>query len=134
LELTDTQDVLSNASEKSYDDLFSEIDKSDDSITLENDYKFKETDKINHILFTTNYTINGNNHVIDADGNIIYRGPNYRFFASDINGDGTVDISDVNEVINMMLGKSDISPVDITGDGQVDISDVNAVINAMLGK
>ncbi len=68
LELTDTQDVLSNTSEKSYDDLFSEIDKSDDSITLENDYKFKETDKINHILFTTNYTINGNNHVIDADG------------------------------------------------------------------
>ncbi len=71
LELTDTQDVLSNASEKSYDDLFSEIDKSDDSITLENDYKFKETDKISHIVFTTNYTINGNNHVIDADGKTV---------------------------------------------------------------
>ena len=68
LELTDTQDVLSNASEKSYDDLFSEVNESDDSITLENDYKFKETDKISHIVFTTNYTINGNNHVIDADG------------------------------------------------------------------
>jgi hypothetical protein len=75
----------------------------------------------------------GLSHVLDADGNIIYRGPNYRFFASDINGDGTVDISDVNEVINMMLGKSPAS-ADITGDGKVDISDVNAVINVMLGK
>lgn len=71
LELDDTQNVLSNVSEKSYDDLFSEINKSDDSITLESDYKFKETDKINHIAFTTNYTINGNNHVIDADGKTI---------------------------------------------------------------
>ena len=75
----------------------------------------------------------GLSFVIDTNGNIIYRGPNYRFFASDINGDGTVDISDVNEVINMMLGKSPAS-ADITGDGKVDISDVNAVINAMLGK
>ena len=53
---------------------------------------------------------------------------------ADINHDGQVDISDVNGVINMMLGKSDIAPVDVTGDGQVDISDVNLVINAMLGK
>ncbi len=93
-----------------------------DLITL---YKYRELGVERNI---------GLSHVIDADGNIIYRGPNYRFFARDINGDGQVDISDVNEVINMMLGKSDISPVDITGDGQVDISDVNAVINAMLGK
>ena len=75
----------------------------------------------------------GLSHVIDADGNIIYRGPNYRFFASDITGDGRVDIADVNAVINMMLGKS-AAPGDVTGDGKVDISDVNAVINAMLGK
>ena len=93
-----------------------------DLITL---YKYRELGVERNI---------GLSHVIDADGNIIYRGPNYRFFARDINGDGQVDISDVNEVINMMLGKSDISPVDITGDGQVDISDVNAIINAMLGK
>ena len=53
----------------------------------------------------------------------------------DLNGDGHVDISDVNAIINMMLGKSEQTPVgDITGDGTVDISDVNAVINLMLGK
>ena len=57
------------------------------------------------------------------------------FLLGDVTGDGQVDISDVNAVINMMLGK--VTPTaagDVTGDGHVDISDVNAVINIMLGK
>ena len=53
----------------------------------------------------------------------------------DINGDGKVDIADVNAVINAMLGKGGLTPAaDVTGDGKVDIADVNAVINLMLGK
>lgn len=53
----------------------------------------------------------------------------------DVTGDGTVDISDVNAVINVMLGKAEPIPAaDVTGDGTVDIADVNAVINIMLGK
>lgn len=53
----------------------------------------------------------------------------------DINGDGTVDIADVNAVINIMLGKASyVSAGDINADGTIDISDVNAVINLMLGK
>ncbi len=52
----------------------------------------------------------------------------------DVNADGKVDIADVNEVINAMLGKTSNDKADITGEGQVDISDVNAVINLMLGK
>ena len=53
----------------------------------------------------------------------------------DINGDGVVDISDVNSVINMMLGKEVMVPAaDLNEDNMVDISDVNGVINLMLGK
>ena len=53
----------------------------------------------------------------------------------DSNGDGKIDISDVNAVINMMLGKTEmIGLCDMNGDGKIDISDVNAVINKMLGK
>lgn len=56
----------------------------------------------------------------------------------DVNGDGTVDVADVNQVINVMLGKtaSDAARMmsDVTADGNVDVSDVNAVINIMLGK
>lgn len=53
----------------------------------------------------------------------------------DVTGDGKVDISDVNAVINMMLGKADPTAAgEATGDGKIDIADVNAVINIMLGK
>lgn len=58
----------------------------------------------------------------------------YAGVAGDVNGDGAVDISDVNLVINVMLGKTSQPAADINGDGNVDISDVNAVINIMLGK
>ncbi len=53
----------------------------------------------------------------------------------DSNGDGVVDIADVNSVINQMLGKEAMIPAcDMNGDGVIDIADVNAVINKMLGK
>lgn len=56
----------------------------------------------------------------------------------DVTGDGSVDVSDVNAVINVMLGKENsqqiIALADVTGDGSVDVSDVNAIINIMLGK
>ena len=67
----------------------------------------------------------------------------YISLTGDANGDGKVDIADVNAVINAMLGRGSLTPdpspegeglCDVTGDGQVDISDVNAVINIMLGK
>ena len=61
------------------------------------------------------------------------------YIRGDVNGDGRVDITDVNIVINIMLGKDDGSAYDgrqylTDGDTMVDVSDVNAVINIMLGK
>ncbi len=73
----------------------------------------------------------------DLDGNLLYKGACFDVLPSgDINDDGLVDISDVNAVINVMLGKGGITPnpADINLDGVVDIADVNAIINAMLGK
>lgn len=53
----------------------------------------------------------------------------------DVNGDGTVDVSDVNEVINMILGKAVMDTVaDLDGNGTVDVTDVNQIINIILGK
>ena len=64
-----------------------------------------------------------------------YRNGIHDEVVGDITGDGKVDISDVNAVINMMLGKVEkVDAADVTDDGNVDISDVNAVINLMLGK
>ncbi|MBR1804355.1 MAG: PCMD domain-containing protein [Muribaculaceae bacterium] len=56
----------------------------------------------------------------------------------DLNSDGTVDVSDVNIAINIILGKNDNESLkalaDISGDGTVDVSDVNALINIILHK
>ncbi len=56
----------------------------------------------------------------------------------DINRDGKVDVSDVNIIINIMLGRAQASSypgnADLTGDGVIDVSDVNKIVNIMLGK
>ena len=56
----------------------------------------------------------------------------------DVNGDGTVDITDANILINLILGKENASSygnrADADGNGKVDVSDANAVINKILGK
>ncbi|MBR1476311.1 MAG: glycosyl hydrolase 53 family protein [Muribaculaceae bacterium] len=54
--------------------------------------------------------------------------------AGDVDGNGSVGIEDVNEVINVMLGKAENALADVDGGGSVGIEDVNAVINIMLGK
>ena len=73
----------------------------------------------------------------NLDDEPLYKGSFYDKYRvqeyADLNGDGKVDITDVNEVINVVLGKS-VAAADVNGDGKVDISDVNMVINAMLGK
>ena len=54
----------------------------------------------------------------------------------DVNGDGKVDVEDVNAVINIILelkSASDYSgEPDVTGDHKVDVEDVNAIINIIL--
>ena len=50
----------------------------------------------------------------------------------DVNGDGTVNITDVNLVINSILGGTYIAEADANHDGVVNISDVNQIINIIL--
>jgi len=52
----------------------------------------------------------------------------------DINGDGEVNIADVNAVINVILGdESSTIDGDVNGDGEVNIADVNNIIAVILG-
>ena len=56
---------------------------------------------------------------------------------ADLNGDGLVDVSDVNIVIDIVLGKQprEAYPTsDLTGDDIVDVSDVNILIDVVLGR
>ena len=52
----------------------------------------------------------------------------------DVNGDNNVDVSDINIVINEILGKGGTYNADVNGDGTTDVSDINIVINIILGK
>ena len=56
----------------------------------------------------------------------------------DVNGDGKVDVTDVNIVVNIILGKDNAANydgrADLDNSGKVDVSDVNAVVNIILGK
>ncbi len=67
---------------------------------------------------------------------VTYGAPRPEGLKGDINGDGTVDVSDVNILINIILGNesaSKYSNADVTGDGDIDVSDVNFLINKILG-
>ena len=77
-------------------------------------------------------------HVTDDLMPVLHFAPIDEGTRGDINGDGKVDVTDVNIIINIMLGKAQASNypgrADINEDDNVDVSDVNIVINIMLGK
>ena len=58
-------------------------------------------------------------------------GPGPEPLVGDVNGDGEVNIADVNAVIDMILG-SPADNGDVNSDGEVNIADVNAVIDIIL--
>ena len=53
----------------------------------------------------------------------------------DVNGDGEVNIADINALIGIILGGEDNTEgrSDVNGDGEVNIADINAVIEIILG-
>ena len=55
----------------------------------------------------------------------------------DVNNDGSVDVGDVNIMVNILLGLDSASnytgDANVDGEGGIDVGDVNAIINIMLG-
>ncbi len=52
--------------------------------------------------------------------------------AGDVNGDGEINISDINAVIDMILKGAFDAHGDVNGDGAVNIGDINIIINMIL--
>ena len=50
----------------------------------------------------------------------------------DVNGDGEVNIADINALIDAILTSNSSSTYDVNGDGEVNIADINAVIDIIL--
>ena len=73
-------------------------------------------------------------YIANSDGSfaqhiIISRGGNK---PGDVNGDGEINIADVNAVIDMILSGSGDMSGDVNGDKEVNIADVNALIDMIL--
>ena len=56
----------------------------------------------------------------------------YTGLTGDVNGDGEVNIADVNEVIKVILTDRVNEAADVNEDGEVNIADVNVIINIIL--
>ena len=50
----------------------------------------------------------------------------------DVNGDGEVNIADINAIINAIMKEQNDNACDVNDDGEVNIGDVNAVIRIIL--
>ena len=58
----------------------------------------------------------------------------YIDLTGDVNGDGEVNITDVNAIINLIITGVDNPRGDVNGDGEINITDINAVINIITGQ
>ena len=59
--------------------------------------------------------------------------PQDGFLKGDVNGDGEVNIADVNAIISMILSGNMNHTGDVNGDTEINIADVNSVIDIILG-
>ncbi len=79
----------------------------------------------------------GNFSYLEFSNTQLEGGETTTYAKGDVNGDGEIDITDVNILINIVLGKDDASNYGgrayVTGDDVIDISDVNSTISIMLG-
>lgn len=62
--------------------------------------------------------------------------PAWSQMRGDLNGDNQVDVTDVNIIIDMVLGKQaqNLSTADLDGNNLIDVTDVNIIIDIVLGK
>ena len=51
---------------------------------------------------------------------------------SDVNGDGEVNIGDINNVVNAILDDKTDEAFDVNGDGEINIADINEVVQTIL--
>ena len=75
---------------------------------------------------------NGNSHTTSYGPVISFVYRTTAFQPGDVNGDGEVNIADVNTVIDMILSGASSPAGDVNGDGEINIADVNALIATIL--
>ena len=87
-----------------------------------------------YYYFTFNTVTTGTQYSLKIPGmELIYANmPQEEAIKGDVNGDGEVNIADVNAIIDMILTGNTLPNGDVNGDTEVNIADVNAVIDIIL--
>lgn len=76
-----------------------------------------------------------NDHYVFQLAELELTGSTPGFDTGDVNSDGSVNVSDITELVNMILGvvTKDEARADVDGNGTVNVSDVTALVNIILG-
>jgi hypothetical protein len=91
-------------------------------------------DDFAHAVIENNETID----TLDLAGivSMYFSNDNANSLKGDVNGDGEINIADINAIINIILSSNceeDIeNRADVNGDGEINIADVNAIIDIIL--
>ena len=84
------------------------------------------------------YTDNSESDWSNVEMVTLNANPDTDWLLGDVDGNGEVNVTDVNILVNIILGKDNAASydgrADVDGNGNVDITDVNEVVNIILGK
>lgn len=86
-------------------------------------------DDFAHAVITNNVTTATINL---ADLDCMYFSVGTASVKGDVNGDGEVNIADINNVIYLILSGTTDTRADVNADGEVNIADINAIIHIIL--
>ena len=91
-------------------------------------------DDFAHTVIENNETID----TLDLNGIVCmyFSNDNANFLIGDVNGDGEINIADINAIIAIIQSgncEEDIeNRADVNGDGEINIADINAIIDIIL--
>lgn len=91
---------------------------------------------IKSIKFSINKNSEAGDHVMNMKSFYCHYPniPEPQVLKGDVNGDGEVNITDVNDIIDCILMGSSAINADVNNDGEVNITDVSDIIDIILNK
>ena len=92
-------------------------------------YKFSAFEEINIYDVAIEFTSQGIEGLPSAPISLELT---HKKLPGDTNGDGEVNIADINKVIDVILSTSTDMNCDVNGDGEVNIADINFIIDLIL--